>query len=74
MKVVRKITYEIPEGKIYRDPEEVLKKQISMSLGVGLHKLAVDITVEHLEGPDFSSERKGWYEPRLEAEVKGAGE
>jgi hypothetical protein len=46
MKVVRKITYESPD-------ESKLQNQLARSLQPGVHHLATDITIEHLEGPTW---------------------
>jgi hypothetical protein len=68
VKIVRKITYEVPdtvEGLAW------LKRQIAGSLPEGTHRRATTITVEHLEGPKLDEEgRPGWYTEAQEKAIR----
>jgi hypothetical protein len=59
VKIVRKITYELPEIYTGTTGEDVMRRQIEHSLAEGTHHLAVDVTVEHLEGPRYEGKREG---------------
>jgi hypothetical protein len=66
MKVVRKITYE-------SDDEEMMRRQLAHCLPAGhTLRLAVDITIEHLEGPELPTRDAGWY-PKPQSPDPGEG-
>lgn len=59
MKVVRRITYEVPDEDHSRrvTPEERLRMQMEHSLMVGgPYEWLTNVTVEHLEGPRWDTD------------------
>ena len=66
MKIVRRITYEVPDGV-----EHKLRRQMQRSLRTGFYPFLVHLTVEHLEGPRFDTDgNESLARPYEEQEVK----
>jgi hypothetical protein len=50
MKVVRRITYEVPDTP---EGEAKLRRQMEYSVPAGSYPWQTQVTVEHVEGPQF---------------------